>query len=67
MTETHKDTRNNQAFEVDGRIWIKIDRELATNLGALILSTDTKNSALLALGHQLRSFSHVQNQNVETM
>lgn len=59
MTEAPKDGRpNNQAFEVDGRIWIKIDRELATSLGMLVLSTDTKNPALLALGHQLRSFSH---------
>lgn len=52
-----KDARtSNQAFEIDGRIWIKIDRELAISLGVLILATDTKNSALLALGHQLRSF-----------
>lgn len=54
-----KDARpkNNQAFEIDGRIWIKIDRDLAVSLGILVLETDTKNPALLALGHQLRSFT----------
>jgi len=56
-----KDARpNSQAFEVDGRIWVKIDRDLAVSLGVLILATDTKNPALLALGHQLRSFKHEQ-------
>lgn len=45
------------AFEVDGRIVVKIDHDLAISLGSLILSTDTKNPAMLALGHQLRSFA----------
>lgn len=48
---------HHQAFEIDGRIWIKIDVELAALLGSLILSTDTKNAALLAIGHQLRSYT----------
>jgi hypothetical protein len=46
-----------RAFEIDGRIVVKIDVELAYLLGALILSTDTNNPALLAIGHQLRSYS----------
>jgi hypothetical protein len=49
-----------RAFEVDGRIVVKIDVELAYLLGALILSTDTTNPALLAIGHQLRSFTDYQ-------
>lgn len=63
MPDTQKDGRSNQAFEIDGRIWIKIDRDLAVGLGVLVLSTDTKNPALLALGHQLqqlRNFAHEQ-------
>lgn len=50
----------NHAFEIDGRIWVKIDPDLAVNLGSLILSTDTKNPAILALGHQLRSFANMR-------
>lgn len=53
-----KDKSVGQAFEVDGRIVIKLDKELAVGLGLLILSTETKNPALLALGHQLRNFSN---------
>lgn len=42
-------------FLVDTRVEVKIDVELAVALGQLILSTTTNNTALLALGHQLRS------------
>ena len=44
------------AFEVDSRIILRIDVDLAVALGKLILATDSKNPAILALGHQLRSF-----------
>ena len=44
------------AFEVDSRIVLRIDVDLAVALGKLILGTDSKNPAILALGHQLRSF-----------
>lgn len=47
------------AFQIDGRVTIKIELELANMLGRLILETDTKNTALLALGHQLRSLCDV--------
>lgn len=46
------------AFEIDNRVIIKIEPELAGALGRLILDTDTKNTAILALGHQLRSFNN---------
>jgi hypothetical protein len=46
----------NSAFEIDSRIVLKIDIDLAVALGKLILDTDIKNPAILALGHQLRSF-----------
>ncbi len=46
------------AFVVDNRVTVKIEPELAGALGRLILETDTKNTALLALGHQLRSLSN---------
>lgn len=44
------------AFEIDSRIVLRIDVDLAIALGRLILGTDSKNPAVLALGHQLRSF-----------
>ena len=58
MAETNKDKINQCAFEVDGRVRVLLDHDLAISLGALILSTDTKNSAILALGHQLRNFAN---------
>jgi hypothetical protein len=52
-----KQERSNKppAFEIDGRVHLDIEKELAISLGALILETDTKNTALLALGHQLKN------------
>ena len=46
------------AFEIDARISMQIELELAYALGNLILETDTPNTALLALGHQLRSIRY---------
>lgn len=46
------------AFEIDARITVSIEFELAINLGKLVLNSDTKNTALLAIGHQLRSLSN---------
>tara|TARA_R110000868_G_scaffold407695_2_gene689387 strand:+ start:1327 stop:1515 length:189 start_codon:yes stop_codon:yes gene_type:complete len=46
------------AFEIDARITVSIEFELAINLGKLVLNSDTKNTALLAFGHQLRSLSN---------
>lgn len=48
------------AFEIDNRVAVKLEPELAASLGRLILETDTKNTALLALGHQLRSLSNAR-------
>lgn len=50
-------TKNRNAFEIDQRITLFIEFELAINLGKLILDSDTNNTALLALGHQLRNLS----------
>lgn len=46
------------AFEIDTRVALKIELELAIALGRLILETDVQNTALLALGHQLRSLTN---------
>lgn len=57
QTRDIKDFRpQSTAFEIDSRIVLRIDIDLAVALGKLILGTDTKNPAILALGHQLRSF-----------
>lgn len=45
--------RRKPSFDVDTRITISIHQELAIQLSSLILSTDTKNPALLAIAHQL--------------
>lgn len=45
------------AFDIDDRIYLRIERELAVQLGDLVLQTDTKNTALLAIGHQLRNLA----------
>ena len=45
------------AFEIDARVTLTIEFELAVNLGKLILETETSNTALLAIGHQLRNLS----------
>jgi hypothetical protein len=50
------------AFEVDDRVCIKVERELAAFIGSLILATDTKNTAALAVGHQLRKLSTMKNE-----
>ena len=47
--------KNKTAFEVDGRITLWLDQDLADHLGDLILSTDTQNPALLAIGHKLKA------------
>jgi hypothetical protein len=60
MTEDDTATDNNipPAFEIDTRVKLTIEYELAVNLGKLILDSDIKNTALLALGHQLRNLSN---------
>ena len=45
------------AFAIDDRVFLQIERELAVQLGELVLQTDTKNTALLAIGHQLRNMN----------
>jgi len=45
------------AFEIDDRIHVSVERELAAFVGGLILATNTKNTAALALGHQLKKLS----------
>jgi hypothetical protein len=45
-------------FSVDPRITLKIEPALAVALGRLILDTKTDNTALLAIGHQLRSLAN---------
>lgn len=46
------------AFSIDQRVTLKLEPELAIALGTLILSTKTDNTALLALGHKLRSLTN---------
>jgi hypothetical protein len=46
------------AFEIDARVTVSVEFELAINLGKLVLESDTQNTALLALGHQLRNLSN---------
>ena len=41
------------AFELDERIKLSIEYDLAATLGRIILDSDTQNTAILALGHQL--------------
>jgi hypothetical protein len=68
MADANKDKVNQCAFEVDGRVRVLLDHDLAISLGMLILSTDTKNSAILALGHQLRNFvNKAKLSNMETI
>jgi hypothetical protein len=43
------------AFAIDDRVKVDIEYELAGALGNLILGSDTPNTALLALGHQLQN------------
>lgn len=45
--------RRNKSFSVDTRINVALDPELAVALGELILSSNSENTALVALGHQL--------------
>jgi len=46
------------AFEIDNRITLKIEKELAINLGKIVLEVGTDNTALLAIGHQLANLSN---------
>jgi hypothetical protein len=48
------------AFDIDNRVQIKIERELAAFVGSLILDSDTKNTAVVAFGHQLKKLSEVK-------
>lgn len=58
MDDCEKNPDNSvSAFEIDDRIGLKIEFELAISLGHLILGTDTTNKALLALGHRLQNLS----------
>lgn len=43
------------AFEIDDRIVIRIEYELANQLSKLILDSNVENTAILAIGHQLRN------------
>lgn len=58
MDEPRKQNKNIlPAFDVDDRIGLHIEVGLARQLGLLILESPTPNSALLALGHQLRNLT----------
>jgi len=64
VEETHEvDIESNQrkkkkkSFRVNSNIDVELDFDLAVALGKLILGTKTDNSALIALGHQLRSLA----------
>lgn len=53
-------TKDIPAFELDTRVQIKIERELAAFVGGLILDSNTKNTAAIAFGHQLRRLSEAK-------
>jgi len=54
-----KDTRKDPpAFELDTRLLLRVDKLLAIQIGELILETDTKNTAILAIGHQLKNLKN---------
>jgi len=53
-------TKDIPAFELDTRVQIKIERELAAFIGSLILDSNTKNTAAIAFGHQLRRLSETK-------
>lgn len=55
--ETRKSSNQLPAFDIDDRIYLRVERELAIQLGELVLQTDTNNTALLAIGHQLRNLT----------
>lgn len=42
------------AFEIDNRVHLSVERELAAFIGSIILNSNTKNTAAIAFGHQLR-------------
>lgn len=48
---------SNPAFELDTRIEVKIERELASHVGNIILDSDTSNTAAVAFGYQLKRLS----------
>ena len=52
-TPNNKNKYSMSAFDIDSRIELKIEKELAINLGKVVLSANTNNTALLAIGHQL--------------
>jgi len=60
INQITKDKQNqlNAAFEIDRRVCLYIEHELAVSLGKLVLESETKNTALLALGHQLRKLAN---------
>lgn len=60
MTDREKNDHKPAAFEIDTRITLFIDYELSMSLGRLILESDTRNTALLALGHQLKGLSDIK-------
>ena len=57
-------TKEPPAFELDTRVQIKIERELAAFVGGIILDSDAKNTAAIAFGHQLRRLSETKEEKV---
>lgn len=61
MTDRENEATSNNspsAFDIDVRVKLRVEYDLAMSLGILILDSETKNTALLALGHQLRNLSN---------
>jgi len=55
--DLNKKQKKIPAFEIDDRLVLKIELELAGHLGNLILGSQTDNTALLAIGHQLKNIT----------
>jgi hypothetical protein len=56
---------NLPAFGIDDRIKVSVEFELAGALGKLILDSNTQNTALLALGHQLHNLIGNKEEQIE--
>lgn len=58
-----KDIRQHESpFKIDTRVELKLERTLAAEIGKIILSTDTTNAVLRAVGHQLRSLAEINDE-----
>jgi hypothetical protein len=51
----HNNNSNNAPFEVDGRVSLKIEFDLAMRIADVVLASGTTDKQVLALGHNLKN------------